>query len=148
MAYATNAHMAIRIPIDNWFFSEKDAASLEGKKISTDQFKLIFGKHIIIGPGEILIADLNVTVKLSDSEMDKSGKLYVAGKLDEYFDNKDEPTPLNHISFNAKYVDAISKCLGEDKLLFNFKGTSKGIIITSNNSGHPGEGLIMPIEVE
>lgn len=143
---ATNAYIAVVIPLKRFGFDATDIEKLNGHSIHRSQFMLIQRKEITVVDDAIIVDTPRFTIplkKTSDIERNK-----IVNDIEPLFDlHTTTKTPLSEIGINPILLVEIAKALGIRYALHLFMFAANRAIIIEGNDGNEkeyGKGLVMP----
>jgi hypothetical protein len=155
--YATNSHLAVRIPLERFNFEPDEINLLNGRHITAQQFALMFNKEIRLsvssGKFEIDIPTLDISVHTFNTRLTfEAMRQNPMSKLNELFsvDCKSEGTrtPLLSVGFMPAFAMTIAKALGTTGACkFYFSAQNKPIIVEAQDETKPGLGFFMPVTI-
>ena len=138
-AYATNAHVLVKIPLSRYGFCNEAIEYLNGHSISRKQFTLIYNKNITILPGEICLPDF-FTIKLKPADEQESR---LVTNIEAVIPN--EFNPVAEIGINVKLMMQAYLALGcKYSAKIKFVAANKVMLLKCNEGDAPGIAVIMP----
>lgn len=154
-AWATNAHIAIKIPTNEIFDIDKDTATkLDGKSIKREYWQMIKGKRVkVTEDGQILFSphakiEPCVPVPMLNPEFARTLQEMIEGVLPS---DKDY-SPVKQIGINSQFLLSCCKAmnLSYHSAKLSFCAENKAIVIGRTGFDEPTEstGIIMPVMID
>jgi hypothetical protein len=151
-AYATDAHIAVKIPIAE-IFDTDNAEALNGMKLHKTQWRLICGNHV-----ELEVEPLRFKVRMAANN-NAYPSFYVYPEkvtetkplnemLEPLWPKKGEYNALQEIGVSTEYLNRAAKvCRFEyGQVVLRFNKPNTGMHLTSNN-GLKAEAVVMPVMI-
>ena len=148
-AYASDAHVLVRVPLDECTtFEEDQRALLDGCLIHKSMLKYIVGFDIVrvkkTEDGAVYLEACTGenTVKV---QLGKNGDVLKYPDAEGLLKGSKERTPIQKIGFNPKFIASLTAALGTDLLKFEFASESSAVFVRPVRGISSAVGVIMPI---
>lgn len=146
-AYATDAHVAVRIPTHEIFTNDKDACKLlDGKLIHRDIWRtMVFGKRCLVSTDGTVKFELNAKKLPSyDVPFSSQGEMRMPS-IDAIWPLKKDANPLRRIRVNAMYLLRATQAINIEAPKLTFFYEHKAILVTHHRTD--GQALVMPVMI-
>jgi len=148
-AYASNAHVLVRVPLEECTtFEEDQRALLDGCLIHKSMLKYIVGFDIVHvektedGAVYLETSTGENTVKV---QLGKDGDILKYPNAEEILKGSKDRTPIQKIGFAPKFIASLTAALGTDLLKFEFASENSAVFVRPVSANGSAVGVIMPI---
>ena len=146
-SYATNGHVAVKIPTNEIFTNDDEACKLlDGKLIHLDIWRMmVFGKHCLVSTDGFIKFALNskqlpsLTVPFSPQNEMKMPN------IDSVWMEKKDAQPLHRIGVNPTILKNATDALAISTADLYLQAENKAILVTHRSTD--GQAIVMPVMI-
>lgn len=148
-AYASDAHVLVRVPLEECTtFEEDQRALLDGCIIHKSMLKYIVGFDIVRvekTEGGAVYLEAHTGENTVKVQLGKDGDVLKYPNAEEILKGSKDRTPIQKIGFAPKFIASLTAAMGTDRLKFEFASENSAVFVRPISEISNAVGVIMPI---